>query len=119
MITLIDGTFYRPGSLWFVIPDNLQAATAKWLCRKINNEVTFVSTRKAYRELFTKASAKEKYSQSIHAVVERNLGYVDFYTLYGQWRVGDRGISTAFAEEIKADILKEIESYADIFAQTA
>lgn len=109
MISLINKPEYRPGSLWFVIPDNLQTYVVRWIKSKLH-EVSRMDDRKSYRTYITKTALEEKYSRPIHA--QSHGSYFDFYALYGEWRVGTR--SGGHTEMLKAEILCSIEEYADV-----
>ena len=111
IVSLINKPEWREGGLWFVIPDNLQAYVVPWIKSKLH-EVTVMRDRKAYRSYITKKGLGDKYSQPIHATSRGS--YFDFYALYGEWRVGDRGVKAADVEQLKAAILRSIEEYADI-----
>lgn len=111
MISLINKPAYRPGGLWFVIPDNLQAFVVPWIKSKLH-EVSRMDDRKSYRSYITKKGLDNKYSQPIHATHRGT--YFDFYACYGEWRVGQRGAMHMNADDLKAMILRSIEEYADV-----
>jgi hypothetical protein len=109
-VSLINKPIWRAGSLWFVIPPNLQAYVVPWIKSKLH-QVAHADDRKSYRSYITKKGLVGKYSQPIHAEYCGN--YFDFYALYSEWRVGQRGAMSMDAGKLKASILRSIEEYAD------
>lgn len=103
-------TEWTGGSLWFVIPNRLQAYVGPWLRSLLPGPIT-THSRRAYLDIIKAGASDEKYSDSIHAAAGESR--FDFYQNYGVWRVGERGIDSATAKELEASILVSIESFAD------
>jgi hypothetical protein len=90
-------------SLWFVIPEELQRATALMLQSKLEDIANHDARANAERVLFESVNYQEKYSESIweaHGIC--------FYTNYGIWRVGAGQVPPGFTKE---NILAEIKEF--------
>lgn len=116
MITLqnITHNWGNHAGLWFVIPDALQAAVVPWLKASMS-KVPEVEHRKHYRKQLTKAAMAEKYSEKIWGKSDIGHSHFYIYASFGVWRVGcGEGMKAKHIEDVKADILASIQSYADL-----
>lgn len=99
----------RTSGLWFVIPEELQRATALMLQSKLEDIANLDARANAEGVLYESVNYQDKYSESIWEVHG-----LCFYTSYGRWRVGCGHIPEGFTEEL---ILAEIKTFDAIHVE--
>ena len=103
---------FHPGSLWFVIPEELQQHVIPWIKSMLPN-IT-MPQRQEYRSQLTKKAMGEKYTHSICAQSSVFHSRFTIYASYGEWRIGTGdGLRAQHAEQVKEDILASIKEFAD------